>query len=144
MKNILVSIDLEKDSGILIKKATELALKFNSKVWILHVAAPDPDFVGYTVGPQYIRDIRAGELRKEHKMIGRYSDGLKKKGIKAEGLLIAGATVEMILHEIEKLKITLLVIGHHQHSLLYKIFAGNNTDLEIAKRSKIPVLIVPL
>ncbi len=66
MKNILVTIDFNKNEELLIDKAFQLAESFNSKLWLMHIAAPDPDFVGYEVGPQYIRDSRATEevLRK--------------------------------------------------------------------------------
>ena len=53
--------------------------KFGSKIWLVHIAAPDPDFVGYEVGPQYIRDHRADELKKEHKLVKKYADELKAK-----------------------------------------------------------------
>ena len=47
MKNILVTVNFEeKETNILINKAVELAEKFGSKIWLIHIAAPDPDFVG--------------------------------------------------------------------------------------------------
>ena len=108
MKNILVPVDFEGYSTyLLLGQAYELAKKFDSKIWLIHVAAPDPDFVGYEEGPQYIRDKRAEELRKEHKMLKKYTDELHEKGVQAEGLLIFGSTVEMIHAEAKKLKIDL-------------------------------------
>ena len=46
MKNILVGIDFHDYSETLINKALKLSKPFNSKIWLLHVAAPDPDFIG--------------------------------------------------------------------------------------------------
>ncbi len=143
MKNILVTVDFEEKAVLLVEKAVEIAEKFNSKVWLVHIVAPDPDFIGYEVGPQYIRDSRAEELRKEHKLIQKYTQKLKDEGINAEGLLIQGATRDMILKETEKLKIDLIIIGHHKHGLLYKIFAGSVAS-EVIKHSTIPVLLVPI
>ena len=143
MKNILVAIDLDNNSQLLVDKAAELAEKFGSKVWILHVADPEPDFVGNKVGPQYIRDLRTDELLKEHHMVRKHSEFLKAKDINADGLLIAGATIETILEEIQKLLIDLVIIGHHQHSLLYKVFTGA-IDTSVVSKSRVPVLIVPL
>jgi nucleotide-binding universal stress UspA family protein len=143
MKNILVTIDFEDKAILLVEKAMEIAEKFNSKVWLVHIVAPDPDFVGYEIGPQYIRDSRAEELRKEHKMIQIFTQKLKEKGIEADGLLIQGATREMILQESEKLNIDLIIIGHHEHGLLYKIFAGS-IAAQVIKHSKIPILTVPV
>jgi nucleotide-binding universal stress UspA family protein len=68
---------------------------------------------------------------------------LKQKGFNAEGLLIQGATVEMIIYEAEKLNIDLIITGHHDRSFLYKALIGSVSS-EIIKTSKIPVLIVPV
>lgn len=143
MKNILVTIDFITNEQILIDKAFQLAEKFDSKIWLIHIAAPDPDFVGYEVGPQYIRDSRASELRKEHKLLQEHANALKVKGINAEGLLVQGPTVEMILKETVKLNIDLIIVGHHKHNFIYNAFV-DSVSRETVKNSKIPVLVVPL
>lgn len=143
MKNILVTIDFEKETSLLVDKAFDLARKFDSKVWLVHIAAPDPDFVGYEAGPQNEIDFRADELRSERKIIEKYVHQLREKGINAEGLLIQGPTVDTILKETEKLNIDLVIIGHHKHRLFYKTFVGN-TDSALVNKSKVPVLLVPL
>ena len=120
-----------------------MADAFSSKLWLIHIAAPDPDFVGYDVGPQYIRDSRATELKKEHKLLQEYSSNLKKKGIDSEGLLVQGATIEMIIKESKKLNVDLIIAGHYDHGFFYNAFIGSVSG-EIIKKSKIPVLIVPL
>lgn len=144
MKNILVPVDFEGYSTyLLLGQAYEIAKKFDSKIWLIHVASPNPDFVGYEEGPQYIRDKRAEELRKEHKMLKKYTDELHEKGVQAEGLLIFGSTVEMIHAEAKKLKIDLIVIGHHNHGFLYNAFYGG-TDLKLLEDLNIPTLVVPM
>lgn len=143
MKNILVTIDFNNDEQLLVDQAFQLANQFDSKIWLVHIAAPNPDFVGYEVGPQYIRDSRASELREEHKLLQKHSNELKEKGVKAEGLLIQGATIEMIMEESKKLNVDLIIAGHHEHSFLYNAFVGSVSG-EIVKKSKIPVLIVPI
>ncbi len=143
MKNILVTVGFDKNEKLLIDNAFQLAKAFNSKIWLIHVASPDPDFVGFEAGPQHVRDIRANELRKEHKIIQGYVTELKEKGIIAESLLIQGQTIKTIIEKSKKLDIELIIIGYHEHSFLYKSFFGN-TSTQIIKKSKIPVLIVPL
>ena len=142
MKNILVTIDFNKDEAQLIDKAFQLAKAFNSKLWLMHIAAPEPDFVGYDVGPQYIRDTRAQELRKEHVKLQEYADSLKQKGVDSEGLLIQGATIEMIIEESKKLQADLIIAGQHKHVFFYRQFV-EIVSSEIIKKSQIPVLIVP-
>lgn len=143
MKTILVTIDFEKNEQQLIDKAFQLAEAFGSKIWLMHIAAPDPDFVGYDVGPQYIRDSRAEDLRKEHKQLQEYASQLNKKGVSAEGLLVQGATIKMVMDEALKLKADLIMAGHREHSFFYNALVGSVSS-EIIKNSKIPVLVVPL
>ena len=97
--------------------AIELGKAFGAKVWMLHVAAPEPEFVGFGVGPQYIRDSMAEELKKEHKMLFEYANQFKSEGIDTDELLIKGATTDMIMEEAEKLNIDLIITGHHDHGL---------------------------
>ncbi|MEL0456666.1 universal stress protein [Flavobacteriaceae bacterium SZ-1-7] len=143
MKNILVSIDFDGNEQVLLDNAVMLAQKFGSKIWVLHIAAPNPDFVGYEVGPRFERDFRANQLREEHKKIQEYSDNLEQKGLHAEALLIQGATVETIMEKANDLNIDLIIAGHSDHDFLYKAFIGSVSS-QIIKKSKIPVLIVPL
>jgi len=98
MKNILVSIDFNEQEKLLLDKAFELGKAFGAKVWLVHIAAPEPDFVGYGVGPQYVRAMRASELREEHQLLQKYTEKLVSKGVESEGLLVQGATVEMVIN----------------------------------------------
>ena len=56
---ILAAIDFSPISDRVLALASELAEKTGASLVVLHAAAPDPDFVGYEVGPQYVRDDRA-------------------------------------------------------------------------------------
>jgi len=142
MKNILVAINFDDQESILITKAIELAKPFKAKVWLLHIAAPEPDFVGYEVGPQYIRDTRAEDLRNEHRLLQKYAQELTNQGLASEGLLINGATIEMIIEESKKLNIDMIITGHHDRGFIYQAFVGSVSS-QIIKKSKIPVLMVP-
>jgi nucleotide-binding universal stress UspA family protein len=143
LKNILIAVDLKSTDSALTRQAITLAEKFNSKVWLVHIAAPDPDFVGYRVGPVYIREMRADELRHEHKQLHALADQFKEKSITAEALLIQGPTVDMLKEEVEKLHIDLLILGSHKHGLLYEMWIGH-TSVKVIKEIAIPTLIIPL
>lgn len=143
MKNLLVAVELEPSDSWLLYQATLLAEKFGSKIWLVHIAEPDPDFIGYGIGPAYIRDFRAEELKAEHKQLHAYIEDLRKKSLDAEGLLIQGITADMIEAEVTKLHIDLLILGSHHHSFLYEAFVGHTAN-KILKDITIPVLIVPL
>jgi nucleotide-binding universal stress UspA family protein len=143
MKNLLVAVDLKPTDQKLLEQAAILAKKFEAKIWLLHIADPDPDFVGYGIGPKYIRDFRADELRHDHVLLQSFVGDLHHKSIEAEGLLIQGPTVEMIFEEVEKLQIDMLILGSHKHSFLYQTFIGH-TAVKIIGNITIPLLIVPL
>lgn len=143
MKNILVAIDFEPQARLLIDYALTLSEKFSAKLWIVHIAAPNPDFVGYEAGPQYLRDMRAEELREEHQHLRNLGLLAQERGIEAEALLIQGPTVKMILEEAQKLAADLIVVGAHDHSFLHTAFTGN-TALSLFKKTKIPLLAIPL
>ncbi|MCK5685095.1 universal stress protein [bacterium] len=143
MKNILVGIEFHEKFDLLIDKALEVSESDKLKLWILHVAAPEPDFVGYKVGPQFVRNNRAKELREEHKILQEHASNLRKRNINAHALLIEGATTETILQESKKLNIDLIICGQHTHGFLYKMLFGS-TAIEVVHESEIPVLVVPL
>ena len=143
MKNILASVDFKGKENLLIEKAKELGEKFSSKVWLIHVAAPDPDFVGYDAGPQFIRDNRADILREERRYLQNFAESLNQNNIESEALLIQGATVETILQKAETLQIDLIIMGHQSHGIFYEAFFGNVSE-SIIKKSKIPVMVIPL
>ena len=141
--NILAPIDFQDDASVILGHAAQLALKFNSRVWVVHIATPDPEFVGYSVGPQYIRDFRAEELKNEHQQIKALCEKLIDQGVDAEGLLIAGATVDMITKECQKLKIDLICMGHRKQGWLEHLFKIH-TDFSIIDQVKVPVLTIQL
>jgi nucleotide-binding universal stress UspA family protein len=143
LQNILVAVDFGDGDQTLLEAALQMAQKFPAKIWIVHVAAPDPDFVGYEPGPQYIRDGRADVLKNEHKILHTYAEQMKNAGVNSEALLVQGQTVETILEEAAKLKINLFIAGTHKHGFLHR-WLNTNAPIELAKRSKIPLLIVPL
>lgn len=142
MKNILVAVDIETGDKLLLAQAAALA-KADTKVWIVHVAAPDPDFVGFDAGPVYVRKTLAADLRDEHKALQQYAQQLAEKGITAESLLVQGPTVQTIFDEVDKLEVELLILGSHKHNFLKRVF-GEDVSRQVISSSKIPVLIVPL
>jgi len=143
LKNILVAVDFNDAVGELMSYAESFAENYGAKIWVVHVAAPDPDFVGYETGPQYIRDMRADELKDEHKELQQICEMFIKPKIASDALLIQGSTVETVLEEAKKLKVDLLIVGTHQHSFFYNLFA-ESVSVELFKNAEIPVLSVPI
>ncbi|MBK6342632.1 MAG: universal stress protein [Flavobacteriales bacterium] len=142
MKSILAAIDFSAVTPRLLALATELAKGHDSKLWIIHVAAPDPDFIGFRTGPQYIRDHRAEQLRQEHIDAQSFADAARAKGVEAEALLVQGPTVETLLAEVNRLMIDMVVIGSHGRSALYRAFVGSVSE-QMLSECRVPMLVVP-
>lgn len=143
MKNIMAPIDFSDVTDEVIQVAAQFAKTFAAKLWIVHVAAPDPDFVGYDVGPQHVREWRADTLRKEHKIIQNKKKELEEDGIDVEALLIQGAIIVAILNEAKKLKADLIVVGSHGHGALIKLLMGSVCE-GLIKKAPCPILIIPV
>lgn len=141
-KNILTLIDFSETCHLVVGRASELSSFYNAKCWLMHVAAPDPDFVGYEVGPQYIRDHRAEMLKDEHSKLEGYKEQLEKEGVKSEILLIQGQINSTIISEIERLNIDMVVLGSHGHSKLYDLVVGSVCEYTL-RYATIPLVIIP-
>lgn len=142
MKTIVAAIDFSDISDEVLTKSSLLAHQFSAHLWILHVAAPDPEFVGYEVGPQHVRDWRANTLHKERLFLQERADELEKEGVQVTPLMAQGPTVETILKESSDLNADMIVVGSHGHGALYELIVGTVTE-GLLKASKFPILIVP-
>ncbi len=119
-----------------------MAERFGARLWLLHVAAPEPAFVGYEPGPQSVRDQRATELRDEHATLQRRAAELRERGLDAAALLIQGHPVEKILEEANRLGVGMIVMGSHGRSAIARLVLGSVSE-GVLRRATCPVLIVP-
>lgn len=143
MQNIMIAIDFSDDISSVLTAGLQLAGKFNSKVWLVHVADPDPDFVGYEVGPQYIRDEVAENLREEHRWLDKYKKQFLAMDIETEALLVQGPIVNTLLGELKKLQIDILLLGNHKRNLLHDVFEGS-TIHQLMRNAETQLLLIPL
>ena len=141
--NILVAVDLSPASERVVEAAGRVAKLTGAKVYILHTAEPEPDFVGYDAGPEVVRTQVANEYRREHRDVQALADKLRDDGLNATALLIQGPTVETALREADNLEAELIVVGTHGHSAVYDVLIGSYSA-GIIRKSKRPVLVVPI
>lgn len=139
----MIALDYGEAQSEILTTGLKLAAKFMSNVFLVHVAGPEPDFVGYEVGPQYIRDEVAKELRKEHQWLQKYKEQFQAMDINTQALLIQGSTPEMLLEEIKKLNIDLLIMGNRKHGFLHNLVFGSTAD-KLIEENKLPILLVPV
>jgi nucleotide-binding universal stress UspA family protein len=100
---LLVCIDFSVSTEKFIQTVAELAKTLSAKLWLLHVAEAEPDFLGFKMGPKYIRDVHSEIFRSEHRQIQRIADRLRKANLDTTAILVQGATVESILDQAAKL-----------------------------------------
>lgn len=143
MEHIVAAVEFEHSSGKLLPLLEELASTLRSKLWLIHVCAPEPDFVGYEGGPGYVRDHAARTLREEHQQAQQIAADLREKGLTAKALTIQGPTAEKILDECTRLRADLLVIGRHRHGPFHGLIHPDVVR-ELVRDSHCPVLVVPL
>jgi nucleotide-binding universal stress UspA family protein len=141
--NILAAVDLSPGSEKVTDTAGRLAKLMDAKVYVLHVAEPEPDFVGYDAGPEVVRTQVAEELHREHRAVQSLAGRLRDSDVDATALLIRGPTVETTLKEASSLRAGLIVVGSHGHGAVYDVLVGSYSA-GIIRRSKLPVLVVPV
>jgi nucleotide-binding universal stress UspA family protein len=142
MKNILVAIDFDDSTPKLIEHAQAMGKAFDAKLWLIHIAPEEPDFVGYHEGPQYVRDGFAKELREEHKKLQIICEGLRNAGVNSEGLMVQGPTLQMLLDESKKLEVEMIITCTHRRNFFYKAFFGS-VSTELFEEADIPILAIP-
>jgi nucleotide-binding universal stress UspA family protein len=142
MKTILAAVDFSPATDAVITHAVELARAFGAALYLIHVAAPDPDFVGYEPGPDSVRQNVAGELRDVHRQIQERSAELRAGGLDCTGLLVQGSTPDTLVKEAERLNADVIVLGSHGHGALHRALLGSVSE-HILHHAKRPLLILP-
>ena len=141
--NILVAVDLSDASQSIVAAVGKIALAMSAKVYVLHVAEPDPDFVGYDTGPDAVRNQVAEEFHREHRAVQALSTTLRDQDVDCTALMIQGPTVEVTLREADKLDASLIVVGSHGHGAVYDVLVGSYSAA-IIRESSLPVLVIPV
>jgi len=127
---------------MVLRKVREIAKGLSAEIWLLHVAEPEPDFVGFDVGPQAERDALSKKFHREHAEIQAIAKQLRSENLETTALLIQGATVETILNEAAKLRTDIIILGSHGRGAMHRLLVGSISE-GVLRHAKSPVLIVP-
>lgn len=139
---LLVAVDFSSAFESVIAQAGKLGNLLDAKIWLLHVADPNPELVGNEVASQELRFLAANEFHKEHRKLQQAGDELRKAGLDCVALLVQGGTVTTILSEAEKLDIDMIILGSHGKDTMKKLLLGSISE-DVIKTSTIPILVVP-
>ncbi len=140
--NVLVAIDFSQVTQRIMRVVRRVAKDPSASILLLHVAEPNPDFVGYEAGPEVVQDQVDKEYKKEHKQVQELANELRREGFKADDLCIPGSTVETILDEAGRIDAELIIVGSHGHGAMYDLVVGSVSE-GVVRQSKRPVLVVP-
>lgn len=140
--NLLIALDLAESSEQVAAHGQALASALGSKAYVLHVAAPEPDFVGYDVGPQTVRDSVAEVFHREHREIQAIAENFRAAGVDAQALLVQGPTVATILEQADKFSIAMIVLGSHGKGVMNRLLVGSVSE-GVLRGSECPVVVVP-
>jgi nucleotide-binding universal stress UspA family protein len=142
VKTIVAAIDFSEQASVVIGRAAGLARVIGASLHVLHVVAPEPDFVGYAPYAYPGRDERADELRKEKQELQEIVNRFQHDGIEVKAFMKEAPTAEGIVDFADQHGAELLVIGTHSKGLLKRLFVGSTAHAVIS-HARIPVLIVP-
>jgi len=142
MKNVLAAIDFSPVSERVAAFAAKLAKVSNARLHLVHVASPEPDFVGLDVGPASERDAIAHRFRREHRELQSLADRVREHGVDATALLIQGVTVEKLLGEAARLDSAHIVVGTHGRGTMGRLLLGSVSE-GIVRHTRIPVTVIP-
>ena len=140
--NYLVALDFSHSTTPVLQTVANLAIKKKDKIWLIHVAQPNPALAGYEAGPDVVRGQVAEEYKREHKEIQRQAGRLREDGYDVTALLIRGPVVKTILAAAKKHQADMIVMGSHGHSAVYQILVGSISE-GVLHRAPCPVLMVP-
>jgi nucleotide-binding universal stress UspA family protein len=141
--NILVALDFSRFTDPILQTVHQIAAGApDSKIWLLHVAEPDPSFVGYDAGPAVVRDQIAAEYRQEHQRLQSCAEQLRAGGQDVSALLIQGAIADTILAEASRLDAQLIVMGSHGYGTIADLIAGG-VSKAVLRKAVCPVLVIP-
>ncbi len=143
MNAILAAVDFSDVSEAVMNEASRLAAALSCRVYIVHVTSPEPDYVGYEVGPETVRTNMATQYKQEHKKLQELVHTHDWPDLEqAVPLLIEGVTHEKILKEQQSLDAGLIIMGSHGHGALHKLLVGSVAEA-VLKHATVPVMIVP-
>lgn len=112
------------------------------EVILIHVADPEPAFIGYEAGPQEEREFFAKHFHEEHQQIQQEAKNLRLADCNASSLLVQGGPADKILAVSNKSKAELIILGSHGHSSVFKLLVGSTTEA-VLKDTTCPVLVIP-
>jgi nucleotide-binding universal stress UspA family protein len=138
---LLVAVDFADVTDRVVAQASALALAVDAEIVLIHVGAPDPDFIGYGAGPTSVQEQVAKELREEEAQLSAMAAALRESGVRTRSIFVRGATVDSILEAARSERVDWIVMGSRGGGLVRRLLGS--VSEEVLHRTHVPVLGVP-
>lgn len=139
---LLVAVDFSPVTAAVLAAAADEARARGAEVHLVHVAAPEPAFVGREVDPPEMRNVVAHELREEHRRLQALAAELERGGLVVTALCVQGPTVEKIVSIAERIGADRVIVGSHGRGPLARALLGSVSEA-LLRAAPCPVLVVP-
>ncbi|MBI5377099.1 MAG: universal stress protein [Thaumarchaeota archaeon] len=145
---ILVPYDGSKYYKKSLEEAIEIAKKFDSKIYLLHVidaltAIPpirdDPD---YNIEVKKFQQVLKNAVSKSDLILRNEVLHCKEKDVDADYRVVVGSAADVILKFTKKTEIDLIVMGSQGLSGIRKIMALGSVSRKVSELAQCPVLLV--
>lgn len=139
---ILAALDLASTTPAILNAARVWAGAAGGHLWLVHVAEPNPDFVGYETGPDTVRDAIAHQLRVQRVLLEEAAEALRRDGFDVTALAVQGPIADTLLKEADKIGADVILMGTRAHGKLHEWLMGSTSKGVIHKSTR-PVLLIP-
>jgi nucleotide-binding universal stress UspA family protein len=143
MKTIVALIDFSDVTTAVVERAASLAQAFKARLYLIHSVPRQPEVVDLgLVSPTCLRRPTEEEWAAHRTRLMGLCDSMKATGLKVAAAQLRDLAIEKVTEELRLLHADLVIVGSHQHSVLYELFVGSVTR-EVLRKSPCPVLVVP-
>lgn len=149
MKKVIIAIDYNPNSEIVVRMGYELAQLMNAEICLFHVLAdvryygmqyePFMGYEGYAFPVDY--NIQNEFIKVAEDYLEKTKMHLKGNNISTH--LTEGDTADRIIEYSQEWNADLVVMGTHSHGTLERIFLGTVAS-SVLERTKIPIYMVPI
>jgi len=139
---LLVGVDFSPAKDVVLACAKALVTETAGRIWLVHVAMPDPSFVGYSARPDVARQTLAERFRREHRELQALAADLRAEDIQVTGLLIQGMTAQTLLRQADLLDVDMIVVGTHGGGFVRRVLLGS-VSAGLVRQAQVPVVVVP-
>ncbi|MFT4093957.1 MAG: universal stress protein [Niabella sp.] len=150
MNKIIVAIDLQEHTEIVINKAVEVAEKFEAELHLVHVVLPTSGYIAPTVTDplgtidpvMYPDGLEIIEIQRKNaeESMDKIVQNMTVKPAAAK--IFIGDIEDEVVNYARETGATMIVVGTHQRSGLSRLL-NRETSVRILHETQIPILVVP-